>query len=509
MAGAQDSVPGRRGIPRWPLALLAGPFVVLATLNSGGYRYGASDLAFYIPAALARLHPGMFPRDAALIASQARLTTIDELMAAGVRATGLGLPALLAVLYGVTLVLLASGVWLVGSRLYRTTPAAVALVAAMSLRHAIARSGTNTLEGYFHPRQAAFALGILAIAAFLAGSRGRTAAGYALAAALVLACALLHPTTALWFAIWIVVAAAVERPGARIPLAGFIAAAAILAIWLVAAGPLAGRLVRMDPEWLATLSSKDYLFPLDWPAEVWLMNAVYAPLIAWMYRRRLAAGAVVAGERGLLAGCLALLLLFVLSLPFNAARVALAVQLQVPRIFLMLDLLATVYVVWGLAEGARPSARRGWLTAAAVTAAALARGSYVLFVRFPERPVAMIRLPDSDWGRVMAWARTTPEGSGWLADPMHAVKYGTSLRVAGERDVYVEAVKDAAIGMYDRATAIRTRDHLARVQDFSRLTAAAARAIGAREGLDYLITDQDLDLPPAFRSGALRVYSLR
>lgn len=500
---------GRGAIPRWPLPLLAPLFIVLATLNSGGYRYGAADLAFYIPAALARLHPGMFPRDAALIASQARLTTIDDVMAWGVRATGAGLPGLLAVLYCATLAVLAAGVWMLGTRLYRTTPAVVALTAAMTLRHAISRSGTNTLEGYFHPRQVAFALGTLALAAYMAAARGRHARGHAVAAALVLGAAALHPTTALWFAIWIVVAVAVEQPETRVPLLGAAAAGGTAAAWLLTAGPLAGRLVRMDAEWLATLSTKDYLFPLQWPADVWLVNGAYAPLVVWLYRRRVAAGACVPGERGLAAGCLALVLVFAGSLPFNAARVALAVQLQVPRIFWMLDLLATIYAVWALAEGARPAARRGWIAAAAIAGAALARGSYVMFVKFPERAIMAAGLPDSDWGRVMAWARATPEGSGWIADPLHAVKYGTSVRVSGERDVYVEAVKDAAIGMYDRATAMRTRNHLAALGDFSQLTAGAARALAARDGLDYLVTERDLDLPLAFRSGGLRVYRLR
>ena len=39
-------------------------FVLLATLNSAGYRYGASDQAFYIPAVLRHLDPALFPRDA-------------------------------------------------------------------------------------------------------------------------------------------------------------------------------------------------------------------------------------------------------------------------------------------------------------------------------------------------------------------------------------------------------------------------------------------------------------
>jgi len=36
-------------------ALMLVPFIALATLNSGGYRYGASDQAFYQPAVLKQL----------------------------------------------------------------------------------------------------------------------------------------------------------------------------------------------------------------------------------------------------------------------------------------------------------------------------------------------------------------------------------------------------------------------------------------------------------------------
>lgn len=503
MPAGPDPADGGKFVPLWPLAIAAPPFVLLATLNSGGYRYGAADLAFYIPAVLARLNPGMFPRDADLIASQARLTTIDEVLAAASRLSGLSLPPLLAAAYAGTLVLLAAAVWLLASRLYRTTAAVVAATAAMTLRHAISRSGTNTLEGYFHPRQVAFALGTLALAALLRGRR-------ATLLLLIAAAALVHPTTALWFAIWAALAVAVEDRRARVPLAAAVAVAAVAALWLLTWGPLAGRLVIMDPEWLATLATKDYLFPLAWPADVWLVNLAYAPLIVWIYRRRRTAGVLVAHETGLVAGCVALVALFALSLPFNAARVALAVQLQVPRVFWMLDLLATLYVVWAVAEGANASARRGWSAAAVIAAASLGRGAYVVFVKFPERSVAQLRVADTDWGRVMAWARTTtPVGSGWIADPLHAVRYGTSLRVAGQRDVFVEAVKDAAIGMYARQTAIRTRDHLAALHDFDRLTAERARSLAAREGLDYLVTEAPLDLPVAFRSGRLAVYRLR
>ena len=151
----------------WPLAWCLIPFIILSTLNSGGYRYGASDLAFYVPAALERINPALFPRDAPLIAAQARLTGFDEVIAGLARITHAPLPAMLAVLYVLTLALLATALWFLGSRLYRSAWATAALIMALTLRHAVSRSGTNTLEGYFHPRQLAFSLGALALVGFL------------------------------------------------------------------------------------------------------------------------------------------------------------------------------------------------------------------------------------------------------------------------------------------------------------------------------------------------------
>jgi hypothetical protein len=485
-----------------PFSLSLLPFLLLCTLNSAGYRYGASDLAFYIPAALEKLDPSLFPRDGALIASQARLTMIDEVIAGLARVTGLSLPPLFAALYALTLSLLFAGAWLIAARVYRSPWTVAALLAALTLRHAIARSGTNTLEGYFHPRQLAFSLGTLAIAAVL---RRKTA----VAGILVLAAGLLHPTTASWFAVWIAVATCINEPRARRPIVAASAAAIAAGAWALLAGPLGGRLVIMDPAWLATLETKDYLFPLEWPLYAWLLNLGYAPLILWIFRRRRDAGVLVDAERGAMWGCVALVLIFAIALPLNAAHLAIVVQLQTPRVFWMLDFWATVYAVWALAEGATLSVRRSRMAIAVIAAFSITRSAYIKFVKFPERPIAEIGIADTDWGRVMAWARTTPRDSGWIAHPSHASLYGTSLRVAGERDVFVEGVKDAAIGMYERDVAMRTRDRLAEIDPFDGITPERARALGARYGLEYLVTAQPLDLPLAFADGALRVYRLR
>ncbi len=478
------------------------PFLLLCTLNSAGYRYGASDLAFYIPAALEKLDPALFPRDGALIASQARLTMIDETIGLLSRATGLDLPSLFLTLYAVTLALLLLGALLVGRLLYRGQWTMLAFVGAMTLRHAIARSGTNTLEGYFHPRQLAFSLGVLGVVALMRRQ-------IFVSAALVLAGGLLHPTTALWFSIWIAVAWYINEPGWRARVAAAVGVAAILVAWMLVAGPLSGRLVQMDPEWLATLETKDYLFPLEWPAYVWLLNLVYAPTILLIYKRRREAGLLAPGERGVVWGCLSLLAVFALALPLNAARLAIVIQLQIPRTFWMLDFLAIAYLVWLIAEDVGGSVRRARITFVVIVVASLTRSAYIKFIRFPDRPIAEISVPDNDWGRVMAWARSTPRDSGWLAHPGHAVQYGTSLRVAGHRDVFVEGIKDAAIGMYERDVAIRTRDRLAELKDFDTLTPEQARSLAERYRLNFLVTTERLDLPVAYSSGPLLVYRLR
>ena len=215
-------------------------------MNAAGYRYAASDQAFYIPAIVRHLDPSLFAADAPLIDSQAKLTVIDELAAGVVRITGLSLQHLFLALYIVTLIVSAAAAVRIGSRMYRTGWAVAALAAALTLRHAIAKTGANTLEGYFHPRQLAFALGLWATAFFLE-RRDRLVPLFLVAAAAI------HPTTALWFMVWLGAAAFIGRPSWRrglLAAAGLGALAAGLVLWR---GPLAGHLATMDAVWLAAI----------------------------------------------------------------------------------------------------------------------------------------------------------------------------------------------------------------------------------------------------------------
>ena len=336
-------------------------FAVLATANGAGYRYGVSDQAFYIPAVIHAATPGAFPRDAVLIDAQARLMVLDELLAALTRTTGVSLESLFLIAYLASLALIWAGVLLIGSQVYTRSPvdgaasatsgvrtgawATAALAAAMTLRHRIPRTSVNSFEPYFHPRMLAFGCGLLAIAALLRRRRWW-------AIALVGAGALVHVTTAIWFAVLIGVAIAViDAQLRRLVLAGAMAAAAI-GLWALFAGPLREATVRMDDVWLQAVASKDSLFPNEWPFWSWATNLALFGLLVAAHRHRRARGVATEEDSALVWGATALVAVFLVTLPAVAAHVAIAVQFQISRVFWLVDFLATIYVIGAIAVSA-------------------------------------------------------------------------------------------------------------------------------------------------------------
>lgn len=475
-------------------------FVVLATANAAGYRYGVSDQAFYIPVVARALDPALFPRDGVLIDAEGRLMVMDEILSALVRTTGASLQALFVAGYLASMALLWAGVVLVGSRVYRSAWLVAALGAAVTLRHRIPRTSANSFEPYFHPRVLAFALGTLAVAALLR-RRPRVAI------ALVALCALAHVTTGLWFAVLIGAALAVLDRRWRVPIAtGVIAAAVVLAV-AVTAGPLRGGLSRMDDVWLQAVASKDSLFATDWPLWAWIANLGLPGALWWAHGARARRGAATPEDAAIAWGATALVVLFLATLPLVAAGVSLAVQFQISRVFWLVDFLALVYLLAAFAD-ARPR-RTALVVAAVLLAVSASRGAYILFVERPERALFALRTPDSPWEDAMRWVASRPRDAHVLADPGHAWKYGTSVRVAAARDVLVEEVKDSALAIYSRDVAVRFVDRVSAIGDFPALTADQARALALRYRLDYLVTEADLPLPAVYRNDQFRIYALR
>ena len=481
------------------LALAAIAFAFLATANSGGYRYGVSDQAFYATAVVKDLHPDFFPRDSRLLDVEAHLMWADEIVAGLSRASGFDQPALALVLYLVTLGLLFVAAVHYGREAGFSWWAIAALLVLLTFRHRIARTGANSLEGYMHPRMLAFALGVLALAAVLA--RRMVAAGAWIAFA-----ACWHPTTALWFGLVPASAVVAAQSGARRLVLVLIATAAAA---IIAFGPLAGRLVIMDPAWLQVLSEKDYLFPHEWPAYAWVANLGYPVVLVAIYRRRARLGRLAPGEPALVTGLLALVAVFLVTLPLTMLRVALAVQLQITRVFWLVDFAVAAYLAWWLVDdrlGARHALRTTAI--ALLTAASVARGAYLLS---QDRSLIAPHLPDTPWMEAMTWVKDRPSSWYVLADPGHAWKYGVSVRLAAQKDTFLEAGKDTALAIYDRDLAMTIRDRLAAIGAYDQLTTGDLQRLANRYGLDVAVVEADkpIDLPELHRNSQFVIYKLR
>jgi hypothetical protein len=477
---------------------------VLGILNSGGYRYGVSDQAFYLPAVLQHLDASLFPRDRTLLHAQDRFMLFDDLIARTVLATQLSIPSLFLILFGLGLIVHFSACTALGRIWYRSWWTTAALVVLLTLRHRITLTGVNTLEGYLHPRMLAFAVGIWALVAFF---KGRVL----ISIGLVAIASTLHTTTALWFAIWIGAAIVIAERRWRWPLVWLAMVVASFGVWSLWSGTMREQLEFMDDSWLAVLNLKDYLFPTAWPVSAWLINLAYPVIVLVGYRMRRSRSLVQPREEAIVLGALVLCGVFFLSLPFVAARLALAVQLQVSRIFWMLELLATIYLVWFAMESRvaptlRPAAR--WVTIV-LALGSLARGTYIMTVEQPERRIIQMSPPENPWSDVMAWVRQTAVDAHVLADPNHAFRYDISERILGQRDTYLEGSKDTAVATYSRTIAHRVFERIQALGDFEALTSQTARSLGQRYELDYLITERPLDLPRVYKNEQFNVYALQ
>jgi hypothetical protein len=437
------------------------------------------------------LQPAAFPRDASLIDSQGRLMLSDETIAGIVRITGIPLEYLFLAAYLLSLLVIWIAVATIGRRLFASPWLTVAFAAAMTLRHRIPRTTANSIEPYFHPRMLAFGVGALAIAAVL---RRR----FWPAIVLVAISGLIHVTTGLWFAVMLGVAMAYLDPNLRrLAMAGA-AAAAVFIVWAGAAGPLRSSFVTMDPPWLEVVAGKD-LFAAEWPVWAWVSNLGLI-VIAWAAYRwkenRPELGAVIWGAAALVG-------VFLVTFPVVRAKLAFPVQLQISRVFWLVDFVALICLI-GLVRRER-TARALAATLVAVT---LIRGVYVMAVEHPDRSLFAVHLPASDWDDALRWIRAQSIDAHVLADPGHAWKYGTSVRVAAERDVFLEEVKDSAVAIYSREVAVRFLERVRASLDFDQMTADRARDLAARYDLDYLVFEKDLPLPVAYRNGRFKVYSL-
>jgi hypothetical protein len=420
----------------------------------------------------------------------------DEIIAAIARLTSLPLETIFLGGYLLSVALMWIALVLIGQHVAATPWVTVAIVAALTLRHRIPRTSANSFEPYFHPRMLAFGLGLLAVASLL---RRQTW----LSVVLVAATALVHVTTGVWFSILIGVALVRLEPALRRIAVGGAAVAGAAGAWL-ALGPLRTSMTRMDGVWLQAVASKDSLFASQWPLWAWLANLALLAVLWWAHRRRQHTRHASAEDDALVWGATALVACFLLTLPLVVARLAFPVQLQISRVFWLVDVLATIYLLSLVVE--RRVARA---VAIALALVSLARGTYIMLVERPDRALFAWQLAESPWEDAMRWISRQPLSTHVLADPGHSWKYGTSVRVSATRDVFLEDVKDSAIAIYSRDVAHRVVERAVALGDFATLTPERARSLAEKYDLDYLITEARLDLPEKYGNSQFTIYSLR
>ncbi|HXT69241.1 MAG TPA: hypothetical protein VN700_05780 [Vicinamibacterales bacterium] len=485
------------------LALAAGAaaFLIVATANSGGYRYGISDQAFYVPAVAHAADPSLFPRDSAILSVQTSKWLGDDVLGLLVRPASSDMPVLFAVLYAAGGLLLFASVVSVVRALGGSWWAVAGATALLTLRHRIAKTGANSLEGYMHPRMLAFAVGLIALGFML--KRRNVAATIAIAMA-----AAIHPTTALWFAgVFVLCLVSLgSRPASRAmrrALLPVLAVAGFLTVSFYGTAPV------MTGAWLAVLDEKDYLFSHQWPAYAWILNLLYPAVIVAIYLRRKSLGVLAPGERRVVGGLIALVVVFLVSVPLAAAHLIPVVQLQANRVFWLLDAFALLYIAWWLLDHVATGTTVRTALVVGLALLACGRGAFILIDT--GRAFVTFDLPRDDWTDAMRWLRTQPADWQVLADPEHAPKYGTSVRVAALRDTVLERSKDSAMAMYDSAVALRVSDRSIALGDFGNLTDEQFRQLGKRYDARVLVLERarTTQLPQLYANNRFAIYDLR
>jgi hypothetical protein len=142
--------------------------------------------------------------------------------------------------------------------------------------------------------------------------------------------------------------------------------------------------------------------------------------------------------------------------------------------------------------------------------AASARGYYVQMIE-PGRPLIARTLPATEWTDAMLFLRKQPVRLHVLADPEHAWKYGSSVRVSALQDTVLEVVKDSAMAIYDRPLAMQVGDRAMALGGFADFTPEQLAGAGARYDADVLVLENTrrLGLPVLYENPRFTVYKLR
>lgn len=308
---------GASRIGRWAFLAVAASLLALSRVHLG-LRH---DARLYFGDALARLDPQGVGRDL-IFAHDGQFGFSLYTPALAWLVGGLGLSTTVMLVSALGLALWLAALLLLMSRLLADLPVAWRRAATVLVIAVAPYYGSHEVfaygEAFATPRILVEAVGMAALAAWLAGRRW-------LAAAMLVAALALHPIMALCGLGVLFVALCLEDR--RWLLAGLVAALA-LAIAAMLRLPVAERLLQvMDPAWRAIGEARSpTVFVSLWPAEAWGRIAVQAVTLGLATAlsqgavRRLMAAALMAGLLGVAFAWLADLWSLVLPIQVQAWR---------------------------------------------------------------------------------------------------------------------------------------------------------------------------------------------
>ena len=271
------------------------------------------------------------------------------------------------------------------------------------------------------------------------------------------------------------------------------------------AGPLRTSMTQMDDVWLQAVASKDSLFASQWPLWAWIANLALLALLWWAHVPRRRSGGPQSRTLPSSGAPRRSSAFFLLTLPLVVARLAFPVQLQISRVFWLVDVARhDLSALAACRSRGSPEPSRSRCVIVSVS-----RGAYIMLVERPDRSLFSMHLAESPWEDAMRWLSRQPVATHVLADPGHSWKYGTSVRVSATRDVFLEDVKDSAIAIYSRDVAHRVVERAAALGDFTTMTPERAREL-AREVRPELSRHRTAARSPvAYENSQFRIYALK
>lgn len=414
----------------FPFARLV--MLTLAALAIHGYHLGVEDGEIYIPAARKLLHPDLYPYASEFFLSHERLSMFAPLVAASAHLSHLSLDWTAFLWYLIGLFATLAACWMLAEISFFSERArwCAVLVITTILTMPAANTGLLLVDPYLTARSFSTPLTLFALVEIL---RRR----YAIAGALTLAAAAVHPQMAVYLVflaavLWIIDFQPKLSPAVAMP------AAIVL--------PTGFHLGQASQPYREALYSRDFFFLSTWTWYQWL--GLLAPLafLAWFSRGRLRGTTPEFARLSLAMIPFGVLSILAAAIIGSSHQFDMLARLQPLRSFHLITLVFMVLFAGVLGE--YTARRRAWVIPALVFP--LAIGMFLVErATYPNSPHVEIpgaRTSPNDWVNALLWIRyNTPRDAIFAVDSRYFLVPGVDVhgfRAVSGRAALADYFKD-------------------------------------------------------------------